>query len=409
MLLASHIVKLECVLCGATYTSGSVSYTCQNCGPQGTLLVHYDYDQIRWNFHAESRDPSIRRYRAFLPISYGQRLSPLISGGTPFYQVERLRKHLGLRNLWLKDETRNPSGSLKDRGAFVAVALAGERQLVLASTGNAAMALAIQAAAVGLSCNLLLPQRGARAAPAALVLTGARVFEVEGSYEDAFELSVEAANKFGWYNVNTGYNPYIVEGLKTIGLEIAEQLGQAAPDAILVPTGDGGLISAIYRAFEDLRHLGMVKGMPRLIAVQSEGAPALVRALEEGASLRAYPVSTEAASLAVALPHNGAMAVRHIRESGGSGIVVSDEALREAQQELARLTGVVTEPAGAAGSAALRQLLAEGKIERNDRVVLVASGEALRSTEASRPEAGQVVQLARGSEGLATLERLQES
>ncbi|WP_376795848.1 threonine synthase [Thermogemmatispora sp.] len=408
MLLASHILKLECVLCGSSYTPGSVNYTCPNCGPQGTLLVHYDYDQIRWNYHAESRDPSIRRYRPFLPIPYGNRLPPLIVGGTPLYPAERLRKHLNMRNLWLKDETRNPSGSYSDRAAFVAASLAlpEERRLICASTGNSALALSLQAAAVGLSCQLLLPWRSARKLAGTLQLCGAKVFAVDGSYDDAFELSVEATGKFGWYNVNIGYNPYMVEGLKTVGLEIAEQLGHAVPDAILIPVADGGLISGIYRGFEDLRQLGVVRQIPRLIAVQTEGAPAFVRALENEAMRQPEAVAptTQIESLAVGQPHNGAMALRHVRQSGGFGITVSEEALRAARKELATLTGIFVEPAGAASYAALRQLLEEDKIKRHEMVVLLATASGQRDGEAIEQREAEPVTLARGAEGLQSLE-----
>ncbi|MBE3567254.1 MAG: pyridoxal-phosphate dependent enzyme [Thermogemmatispora sp.] len=408
MLLASHILKLECVLCGSSYTPGSVTYTCPNCGPQGTLLVQYDYDQIRWNYHAESRDPSIRRYRPFLPIPYGNRLPPLIVGGTPLYPAERLRKHLNMRNLWLKDETRNPSGSHTDRGAFVATSLAlpEERKLVSASTGDSALALSQQAAALGLSCQLFLPSRSARKLAGVLQLCGARIFAVDGSYDDAFDLSVEATAKFGWYNVNIGYNPYIVEGLKTVGLEIAEQLGHTVPDAILVPVADGGLISGIYRGFEDLRQLGIVRQIPRLIAVQTEGAPAFVRSLGNEALRQPEIVSptTQVESLAVGHPHNGAMALRHVRQSGGFGITVSDEALLKARQELAALTGIFVAPAGAASYAALLQLLEEGKIKRHEMVVLLATASGQRSGETIEQREDELVTLARGSEGLQSLE-----
>ncbi|MBX5448682.1 threonine synthase [Thermogemmatispora sp.] len=408
MLLASHILKLECVLCGSSYTPGSVNYTCPNCGPQGTLLVRYDYDQIRWNYHAESRDPSIRRYRPFLPIPYGNRLPPLIVGGTPLYTAERLRKHLNMRNLWVKDETRNPSGSYADRAAFVATSLAlpEERKLVCASTGNSALALSQQAAALGLSCQLFLPWQSARKLAGVLQLCGAKIFAVDGSYDDAFDLSTEATGKFGWYNVNIGYNPYMVEGLKTVGLEIAEQLGHAVPDAILVPVGDGGLISGIYRGFEDLRQLGIVRQIPRLIAVQTEGAAAFVRSLGNEALTQPESVSptTQVTSLAVGQPHNGAMALRHVRQSGGFGITVSDESLLMARKELAALTGIFLEPAGAASYAALLQLLEEGKIKRHETVVLLATASGQRSGETVEHRAEELITLAKGAEGLRSLE-----
>src|SRR3989475_5727790 len=250
-------------------------------------------------------------------------MPPLAIGGTPLYQVERLRKYLGMSDLWLKDDTRNPSASLKDRASIIAVTRAEGKTVACASTGNAASSLAVQAASVGLPCYIFVPQNAPRAKIVQLLMCGAIVFAVQGSYDDAFDLCVEACNVFGWYNRNTGYNPYMVEGKKTVGLEIAEQLGWEVPDTILVPTGDGCIISGVYRGFEDLHQLGMIEHMPRLVAVQAEGSPAIVRALEGDGTVRAYPAHTVADGISVGLPHNGVMAVQCVRASGGHGVTVS--------------------------------------------------------------------------------------
>jgi threonine synthase len=347
------------------------------------------------------------RYRALLPISYSREdKSPLSVGGTPLYRVERLRSYLGMSNLWLKDDTRNPSASLKDRASMIAVMLAEGKMVACASTGNAASSLAVQAASFGLHCYIFVPYNAPRAKIVQLLMCGATVFAVQGSYDDAFDLCIDACNSFGWYNRNTGYNPYLVEGKKTVGLEIAEQLDWQVPDTVLVPTGDGCIISGVYRGFEDLKHLGMIERMPRLIAVQAEGAPAIVRALESDGIVRAYPAQTIADGISVSLPRNGAMAVRNIRASGGSGITVSDAEIIAAEKALARLTGVFAEPSGAACYAGLLNLLELGKIAKDERVVLLVTGSGLKSIDAVEKAAGSVIPIAKGAEGLSVVERV---
>jgi len=305
-----------------------------------------------------------------------------------------------MKDLWLKDDTRNPSASLKDRASFIAVLLAEGKTVACASTGNAASSLAVLAASVGLPCYIFVPHNAPRAKVLQLLMCGAIVFAVQGSYDDAFDLCVEACNVFGWYNRNTGYNPYLVEGKKTVGLEIAEQLDWQVPDSILVPTGDGCIISGVYRGFEDLYRLGMIERIPRMIAVQAEGSPAIVRALEGDGIVRPYPAQTIADGISVGLPRNGAMAVKSVRESSGLGVTVSDEEILAAEKELARLTGVFAEPSGAAGYAGLLRLLGEGRIARDERVVLLVTGSGLKSIDAVMEAAGSVVLIGKGSEGM---------
>jgi threonine synthase len=407
----NHILHLQCVLCGASYDPAEVPYTCPACGPLGVLEVHYDYEQIAGHISraqlAEEHDQTIWRYRALLPISYSHMGTlPLAIGGTPLYAVKRLRAYLGMKDLWLKDDTRNPSASLKDRASIIAVLLAEGKTVACASTGNAASSLAVQAASVGLPCYIFVPHNAPRAKVLQLLMCGATVFAVQGSYDDAFELCIEACNTFGWYNRNTGYNPYLVEGKKTVSLEIAEQLDWQVPDSVLVPTGDGCIISGVYRGFEDLYHLGMIEGMPRLIAVQAEGSPAIVRALEGEGVERPYPAQTIADGISVSLPRNGTMAVRMIQASGGFGITVSDEEILTAEKELARLTGVFAEPSGAASYAGLIRLLDEGKIARDEQVVLLVTGSGLKSIDAVVEAAGSVVPIAKGPEGMEMVERV---
>jgi len=352
-------------------------------------------------------DSTFLRYRALLPVSYSLIGIPALAiGGTPLYPVKRLRSHIGMGNLWLKDDSRNPSASLKDRASIIAVMRANGRTLACASTGNAASSLAVQAASVGLPCYIFVPYNAPRAKIVQLLMCGATVFAVQGSYDDAFDLCIEACNTFGWYNRNTGYNPYLVEGKKTVGLEIAEQLQWQVPDSVLVPTGDGCIISGVYRGFEDFYRLGMIDRIPRMIAVQAEGSPAIVRALEGDGIVRPYPAQTVADGISVSLPRNGAMAVKVIRESGGFGITVSDQEILAAEKELAKLTGVFAEPSGAASYAGLARLLRDGRIERDERTVLLVTGSGLKSIDAVVGSAGSVVPIEKGAEGMQMVEKV---
>ena len=408
---ADHIRHLQCVLCGARYDPSKIEYTCPVCGPLGVLEVHYDYDRVAQRISRDTlmndHDSTFLRYRALLPISYSLICIPALAiGGTPLYPVKRLRSHLGMGNLWLKDDSRNPSASLKDRASIIAVMLADGRTLACASTGNAASSLAVQAASVGLPCYIFVPYNAPRAKIVQLLMSGATVFAVQGSYDDAFDLCIEACNTFGWYNRNTGYNPYLVEGKKTVGLEIAEQLQWQVPDSVLVPTGDGCIISGVYRGFEDFYRLGMIDCIPRMIAVQAEGSPAIVRALEGDGIVRPYPAQTVADGISVSLPRNGAMAVKVIRESGGFGITVSDQEILAAEKELAKLTGVFAEPSGAASYAGLARLLRDGRIERDERTVLLVTGSGLKSIDAVVGSAGSVVPIEKGAEGMQMVEKV---
>ena len=410
-MVPEHVHYLQCVLCGTRYDPVEITYTCPACGPLGVLEVHYDYEliapRISRSLLLEEHDMTMWRYRALLPISYSHKSAPPLSiGGTPLYQVERLRTFLGMRNLWLKDDTRNPSASLKDRASIIAVLLAEGKTVACASTGNAASSLAVQAASIGLPCYIFVPHNAPRAKIVQLLMCGATVFAVQGSYDDAFDMCIEACNTFVWYNRNTGYNPYLVEGKKTVGLEIAEQMGWQVPDSVIVPTGDGCIISGVYRGFEDLYRLGMIERIPRLIAVQAEGSPAIVRALEGDGRVHPYPARTVADGISVSLPRNGAMAVRVIRASGGVGVTVSDEEILAAEKALARLTGVFAEPSGAASYAGLLRLVNEGKIARDERVVLLVTGSGLKSVDAVVAAAGNVVPVAKGEEGMEMVEKV---
>jgi threonine synthase len=382
-----------CSECGARYAEGAVRYVCPICSTRqepggvtrGVLRVELDELPQRWPA-ARGHDPG--SLVVFLPIASPVSLPPCRVGGTPLLPVPGLRRELGMPHLWVKDETRNPSGSTKDRASLLVVAKAieyGVDTIATASTGNAASALAAVAAAAGVRAVVFVPALAPPAKLAQAATYGARVVPVAGSYDEAFELSIAACEKFGWYNRNTAYNPFTIEGKKTVALEIAADLKPEAPDVVLVPTGDGVIISGVAKGFADLVHGGLLHRRPRLIAVQPTGSSAIVRALRSGAAALS-PVSDAASvadSLVVNAPRNAIMALREVRASGGAGVVVSDDEILDAMGHLARKTGVFAEPAAAAALAGLLAALSEGLVARDERAVLLVTGTGLKDVPAA--------------------------
>jgi len=384
---------LVCSECGARYGEREVRYVCPSCasrqvagGPtRGVLRVEISTLPARWPA-CRIHDP--HALGAFLPVASPESMPPLPVGGTPLLAAPRLRHELAMPHLWVKDDTRNPSGSTKDRASLLVVAKAVEYGLdtiACASTGNAATALACVAAAAGLRAVVFVP---AAAPPAKLVQMasyGATLVPIAGTYDDAFELSVAASERFGWYNRNTAYNPFTVEGKKTAALEIAADLAPEVPDAVVVPTGDGVIVAGIAKGFADLARAGLVPRIPRLIAVQPEGSAAIARALRDGAAA-ITPVAGAASvadSLVVGAPRNAIMALGDIRASGGTGVIVDDGAILAAIGRLARATGVFAEPAAAAALAGLSVALDEGVVSRDERVVLLVTGTGLKDVAAA--------------------------
>lgn len=333
---------------------------------------------------------------AFLPLASTEHLPPLPVGGTPLLPVAGLRRALGLPHLWVKDDTRNPSGSTKDRASQLVVAKAleyGRDTVAAASTGNAATALAAVAAASGVRAVVFVPAAAPEGKLVQMLCYGADVLPVDGSYDDAFELCLEACERFGWYNRNTALNPFTVEGKKTAALEIAAQLAPREPDVVLVPTGDGVILSGVAKGFADLTRAGLIARRPRLIAVQPQGSPAIAAALASGAeTITPVPDAASVAdSLVVQAPRAALLCLQQVRKSGGAGVTVSDAAIVAAIAELARSTGVFAEPAAAAVLAGLHAALEQGLVDRDERIVLLVTGNGLKDVPAAgrsvaRPE-----------------------
>ncbi|MGH7773477.1 MAG: threonine synthase [Candidatus Binatia bacterium] len=384
------VTELSCVICGAMYRESSALYVCPSCGDLATLRVSYDYDAARRALTREVLSDKVLvdqwRYLPLLPLEYTDELIPLRVGGTPLYAVPGLRKALGLEHLWVKDDTVNPSGSLKDRASAVTILVAREfgfREIATASTGNAAASLASLSAAVGMPCHIFVPKSAPVAKMAQLLVFGADVVPVQGSYDDAFRLCVEACQAFGWFNRNTGYNPYTVEGKKTVSMEIAEQLGWDTPDTIIVPVGDGCILSGVWKGFIDLKRIGLIGRLPRLVAAQAEGSQAIKQAFDGDGIIRPVKVNTLADSIAVSLPRNGVMAVQDLKDSRGLAVAVSDDETLEAMGLLGRTSGIFGEPAGVVALAALMKLCSAGAVRPEERVVILVTGSGLKDVNSA--------------------------
>jgi threonine synthase len=392
-----HILGLECVLCDAHHGPDEVLYVCPDHGDEGITDVVYDYDLVATRLSKEglarNHDYSIWRYAPLLPIAEDSPRPPLQIGWTPLYHAQRLGEKLGLRHLYLKDDGRNPTASFKDRASAIGVVKAlelGYEVITCASTGNAASSLAGLAASVGLKSIIFVPERAPQAKVAQLLIFGARVIMVKGTYDEAFDLCLEAAREYGWYSRNTAYNPYLSEGKKTAVLELCEQLQWQAPHKIFVSVGDGCIIGGLWKGLRDLQALGFIERMPQLIGVQAEGAAPLVRAWEEGGE-EIVPVvpDTLADSIAVGQPRDRVKALRAARETGGRYVAVSDEEILEAMRLLGREAAIFAEPAGAAGFAGLHKLVRQGKIDPEERIAVLITGNGLKDVESAIRAVGQ--------------------
>ena len=421
---APYVRSLTCLRCGAVYPAATApDYVC-NCRPNmgsdlGTLDVTYDYDAIRQAMTPTQLladpDRSMGRYWPLLPIADRRLLPPLAVGNTPLVQRERLGAALGLHRLFVKDDGRNPSSSLKDRAS--AIAVARTRQLGIpvvatASTGNAAAALASQCAAVGQPNVIFVPKTAPQAKIAQLLVYGSRVLAIDGSYDRAFDLCIEACHTFGWYNRNTGYNPYMTEGKKTVALEMAEQLASGnwqvaggglivtadatapyfqAPDAVFVSVGDGCIIGGVHKGFKDLLALGWIDKMPRIYGVQSTQSAALVDAWRRDLDVpEPVAATTRADSISVNAPRDPIKALNAVRESNGAFLAVSDEAILQAILPLARLGAIFAEPAGATAYAGLAVAVQQKLVHPDETIVMLNTGSGLKDVPAAMSVTGGV-------------------
>lgn len=384
----------QCSQCGRKYEPEKVNYTCLACG--GNLDTHFSFEanpaEVNQAEILESREASLWRYAPLLPVpDVGFENTPLHRVGlTPVYQPESLRKELGLKTLYIKDESCNPSASFKDRASAIVVSKAietGIDTIIAASTGNAGAAMACMAASVGKRAIILAPRSAPPAKITQLLTFGAQVVLIDGSYDDAFDLSISASNEFGWYNRNTGYNPFTVEGKKTAGLEIWEQVLRHMPIEsdmnVFIPVGDGNILSGVAKGFVDLLALGWIKKLPRLIGVQAEGSAAIYNAfVQKSDQISAVKATTIADSISVDLPRDGLRALNRVRQSNGFFITVSDKQILAAIPKLGS-AGIFVEPAAAAAYAGLVQSLETNQIDPTTPALVLATGSGLKDIRAA--------------------------
>lgn len=402
----SKFLGYACSLCTTEYLPQQVTYTCPADG--GNLDVVLDLSRLKQENTPDALpatgEHSLWRYLPLLPVSDpGGEGTPLRAAGcTPIFAPPILKQQLGLRHLWIKDESRNPTASFKDRASAVVVVRAreiGAGVIVTASSGNAGAALAGMCAAAGQTAVILVPRAAPPAKVAQLLIYGATVFLVDGTYDDAFDLTLAASREFGWYCRNTGYNPFTLEGKKTAAFEIWEQVLRAwnmegrelsaplatfqVPLSIFVSVGDGNIISGLHKGFKDLRALGWIEQMPRLFGVQAEGSAAVANAFHAGTeAITPVEARTLADSISVGLPRDGIRAVRAATQTGGGYVTVRDEQILAAMAALG-MAGIFAEPAGAAAYAGLVKALEDGIIGPDDPVVVINTGSGLKDVQAA--------------------------
>ena len=402
--MLKNVKCAKCVKCGKEYPATPDVTTCE-CG--GILDIVYDYDYIKSRLTKEKlaarKDMTMWRYRELLPIEEETENTPLRVGNTPLYEEPRLAEMLGLGHLYVKDDGLNPTSSLKDRASAMAVAKAkeaGKDIIACSSTGNAASSLAGNAAAAGMKTYIFVPSRAPKGKVAQLLTFGATVVSVQGNYEETFELSSKAIDRWGWYNRNAAVNPYLSEGKKTVSLEICEQLQWKAPDYIAVAVGDGCTIGGVWKGLKDLYAIGFIDKLPRLISCQAEGCCPLNRAIEEKAPWHPMEENTLADSIAVGVPRNPDKALQAIEESNGLVVNVSDAEIMAAQKLLGSVCGLFGEPAGVTGTAGVKKLCEMGVLGKDDTVVTMISGNGLKDVENAIKAAGAPISCPNDMESL---------
>lgn len=412
-----YLIGFRCCTCNAVFAPDQITYTCPADG--GNLDAVYDYECMQSELDpqsiARSPDRSIWHYAPLLPVELKTENSkpntPLASlGWSPLYRAPALERELDVRAIWLKDDSRLPSSSFKDRASAMVIARAmemGVKTICVASTGNAAAALAALCAGTDMQAVIFVPESTPEGKLAGILIHGAKVFVVRGSYNDAVDMAHAACERFGWYNRSTGVNPFTREGKKTAGFEIAEQLATPtlalphlvgegwegvfrAPDVVIVPVGDGNIISGVHKGFYDLHQLGWIEKVPRFIGVTAALAPSLYRAWQSGSErFETVASQTIASGISVDRPCDGVMALRAMRHTGGCAVEATDEEMLDAMRDLATKAGVFVEPAAAAAYAGLVKARRAEIIRAEDEVVLQLTGSGLKDVRSALRAAGE--------------------
>jgi len=384
----SYTKVLRCVSCSKEFDPKRIVYTCDRCGER--LDVLYDYESIKSRIGkaelASRRGSSTPKYREFLPIFDFNKVPSLGEGGTPLVHCRRLGDELGIKELYAKDETRNPTGVFKDRATVLAAnkALEFNRKIVaIASTGNAAASMAAYAAKAGVRCNVFVPEETPIGKVSQSIAYGANIVQVRGNYDQAYDLTIEACEAFDWYNCNPALNPFRTEGKKTIAYELCEQFDWEPPDWVVVPIGNGCNLAGIWKGFKEFSELGFISKKPRMVGIQPTGSSPVVSAYKNKKDFF-EPVNpnTLAGALAVGKPRNFIKTVRSLKESDGTVESVTDDEILEAQSMLARTEGIFGEPGGTAPVAGMIKLVRNGIMDPDDRICCVVTGNGLKDPEA---------------------------
>ncbi|MEJ5328028.1 MAG: threonine synthase [Candidatus Bathyarchaeia archaeon] len=382
------MAKQVCINCGSTYDVNEIVYFCRKCGD--ILEIKYEYKELSKALKGSDwrKAPlSVWRYRDFMPISDASKIVSLNEGGTGLHPCLRLAKHLGLRELYVKNEGENPTGSFKDRGMTVGVTKAvelGVKSVICASTGNTSASLAAYAAKAGLQCAVLIPSgKIAYGKLSQAMIYGAKVIQVRGNFDQALDIVLKLSEKHRTIYLLNSVNPFRIEGQKSLGFEICDQLNQEAPDRVIVPVGNAGNISAIWKGFKEFHELGFVKGLPKMTGIQAAGAAPIARAIKTGSDTIVPVASPETVATAIRIgaPVSWKKALNAIRESKGTAETVTDEEILSAQKLLARIEGLFVEPASASSIAGLIKLVENGVIDKDERVVCVTTGHGLKDPD----------------------------
>lgn len=391
----SCVVHLRCVVCGAEYPEDA-AFTCPTCGPdEGILDVRYDLEEAGRTLTRRSladRPFSLWRYRELLPVDGAQTPPVPHVGWTPVLDAARLAAALGVARLRLKDEGRSASNSFKDRASAIAVARAvqeGRTALACASTGNAATSLAHCAAVAGLRAFIFVPRQVPEGKLAQLLAYGATVFRVAGTYAEAYSLCTEGCHAFGWYNRNCAVNPYLVEGKKTGGLELAEQTADDPPEWVVCSVGDGCSIAGVAKGLAEMKALGIAGRVPRMLGVQAAGVAPILRAFETNRLTVEPDGGTYADSINVAVPRNWRKAVWAVRDSAGAYVAATDDEIMRAVGLCGRLAGVFAEPAAAAAVAGIAAARQRGLLNERSDVVAMITGNGLKDVPGALRALGQ--------------------
>ena len=399
--MVSYVKYLKCSRCGKVYYLDQKPIVCEN-KDLGRLDIYYDYEKVKEVFSKhilKGRRFYMWRYRELMPVREDKNIVTLGEGGTPLIRAKRLAEELKVKNLYLKDETRNPTGSFKDRGMSVAVSMAvefGYKVTVTASSGNAAAALAAYSAKAGLETYAFVIEEAGYGKVAQLLFYGAKVFRVKGlgKEDPTVKMMKLTYEKYGWYpSPSFGpFNPYQIEGPKTISYEVVEQLNWNIPDWVMVPVGAAALLTSVWKGFRDFKELGFIDNLPRLAAIQSTGNPPFVRAWKEKAEpfkIKPWPKpETVATGLEDPYPWDHDGGLKALQETKGVAEEVSDELILKAMKMLAKYEGIFAEPSGVASLAGYMKLLEEGIIDRGDTVVVLITGHGLKDPDIVKKVSG---------------------